>query len=51
MKFTSIFFPASESIFDCPEVKNLGNFHVDVTEILRRYAPLNDRTEKLEDVC
>lgn len=32
------------------EAKNLGNTHVDATEILRRYAPLDDKNESSEIV-
>ena len=30
------------------EAKDLGNKKVDVTEILRRYTPLNDKSEFLK---
>ena len=54
MKFTSLFFPASESIFDLSKIQKKHICHSERSEesrkhqlyaheILRRYAPLDDK--------
>ena len=54
MKFTSIFFPASESIFDLSKIQKKHVCHSErseesrkhqlyIHESLRHYAPLDDR--------